>query len=136
MKPSLGYAVLSMMLVGVSAGACHHSSAAPKTPTNHSPLIASVTLFPTTIGPSDSAIVVLEATDSDGDTLVYDWIGDGRVRLKDAPRGGYIFSSPRNYQTFYYATTQAPLDTAFIRCYVRDQRGGQDGRLILLFLHS
>ncbi len=128
--------LISALLLGGTAGACRHTPAAPLTPANHSPLMTSIVLFPSSIGPSDSAIVVCAATDPDGDTLVYDWISDGRLRLKDAPRGGYIFSSPRNSQIFYYDTPRAPIDTAFIRCYTRDLRGGQDGRLVLLILHS
>ena len=127
--------LMPALLLGVTAGACRHSSVAP-IPVNHPPLISSITLFPLSIGPSDSAIVVCTATDPDGDTLVYDWISSGGLRLKDAPRGGYIFSSPRNSQIFYSDTLRAPIDTSFIRCYTRDQRGGQDGRLVLLVLHS
>ncbi len=130
------HVLMSALLLGVTVGACRHSPVAPTAPANHPPLISSVILFPSSIGPSDSAIVVCAATDPDGDTLVYDWISSGGLQLKDAPRGGYIFSSPNNSQIFYYGTPRAPIDTVFIRCYTRDQRGGQDGRLVALILHS
>lgn len=136
MSVKVGEVLTVALLIGLTVGACKHSSTAPAAPRNHSPMISSVTLFPSSIGVSDSAMVQLTASDVDGDTLVYDWIGDGKVRLKDAPRVGYIFSSPRNFQTFYYAGARAPLDTSWIQCYVRDQRGGQDGRLVALVIHS
>lgn len=128
--------VIAGLLLGLIVEGCKHSQTAPAPPHNHSPTISAVTLFPSSVGVSDSAFVQLSATDLDGDTLVYDWIGDGKVRLKDAPRIAYIFSSPRNFQTFYYASARAPLDTSWIQCYVRDQRGGQDGRLVALIIHS
>jgi hypothetical protein len=136
MKSKASHVLLSALFLCVTGGACRNTPVAPTTPANHPPLISSIILFPLSIGPSDSAIVVCSATDPDGDTLVYDWISDGRLRLKGAPRGGYIFSSPRNSQTFYYATPRAPIDTALIRCYTRDQRGGQDGRVVALIMHS
>jgi len=127
--------VLSLFL-SATVEACHRTPFAPAARVNHPPIITSLTIFPSAIGLSDSATAVCVATDQDGDTLVYDWISDGSLRLKNAPRGGYIFSSPRNSQMFYPATLVAPIDTSLIRCYVRDQRGGQDGRLVTLIVHS
>jgi hypothetical protein len=120
-------------LLAASVGACRNSN--PAAPVNHNPIISSVVLFPTVIGSTDSAIAICSASDPDGDSLVYDWVSDGRLRLKDAPRGAYIYSSPRNSEVFYRAGILAPNDTALIWCYTRDLRGGQDGRLIALRLH-
>lgn len=136
MRWNVARVLLSVLLLSLMAAACRRSPVAPTPPANRPPVISSIVLFPLSIGPSDSALVVMTATDADGDTLVYDWISDGRLRLKDAPRVGYIFSSPRNYQVFYYATPRAPVDTAFIKCYTRDQKGGQDGRIVALIMHS
>ena len=49
---------------------------------NRSPVILSLSVFPDVIGPSDSAIVICNAFDPDADTLVYDWITDGRLKIK------------------------------------------------------
>lgn len=125
----------SAILLSVTVGACR-STVAPAPPANVFPVISSVVLFPWSIGASDSAIMVCTATDADGDTLVYDWVTDGRVRLKDARGGISVYGSRQNTQTFYCDTVRAPIDTSYIRCYVRDRRGGQDGRLVLLILRS
>ena len=51
-------------------------------PENHKPQILSLTVFPEVVKPSDSLIVICNAFDPDGDTLVYDWITTGVVRIK------------------------------------------------------
>src|SRR5438477_11115342 len=125
--------IVSIALFAAIIGACGGSN--PTKPVNHSPIISSIYLFPGTMGSSDSAIVILTATDPDGDSLVYDYVSDGRLRLTDAPCVGYIYNSPRNSQIFYRGAIVAPYDTALIWCYTRDRRGGQDGHLIALILH-
>ena len=134
MKRSRLRALSLFVVLGVSAVACGHDPVKP-VPTNHNPIVSSLVLFPAAIGSSDSAIAVCTASDPDGDSLVYDWISDGRLDLKDAPRVGYIYSSPRNWQVFYRGTIVAPNDTALIWCYTRDLRGGQAGVLTALILH-
>jgi len=43
---------------------------------NHSPTVQGLSVFPTTLGVGDSAIVTCLATDADGDTVVCDWNAD------------------------------------------------------------
>lgn len=124
--------LLTVTLFATVIGACGGSH--PTKPVNHSPQISKIYLFPGTMRSTDSTIVIVTASDPDGDSLVYDFVTDGRLRLKDAPRVGYIYDSPRNWQIFYRGTVAAPYDTALVWCYTRDLRGGQDGRLIAVFL--
>jgi len=107
----------------VCVAACDTSS--PLQVVNHDPRVHSLTAFPTTIGPSDSAIVVCLATDADGDTVVYDWTSDCRMLKK----GG--FSKLTLYNRFDHtlvvypgACNRAPVDTGWVDCEVRDGRGG------------
>ncbi len=56
----------------------------PLKPENHDPVIRSLTAFPAVIGLTDSVVVICNAVDPDGDTLVYDWISDGRLIVQGA----------------------------------------------------
>jgi hypothetical protein len=103
-------------------------SSTPLKATNVSPVAQSLTVFPTTIGPGDSAIVVCSAVDADGDTIVYDWSSDCRIRLKGPrPNDGFLYNQFSNSLIVYPGTCiQAPLDTGWVMCEVRDRRGGYD----------
>ena len=97
----------------------------PLEPVNRSPVVQSLVAFPTTIGPGDSAIVVCGATDSDGDTLVYDWSSDCRMLKKGDTWGDFtIFGRGRSMVVYAGACNRAPVDTGWVTCDVRDQRGG------------
>jgi hypothetical protein len=125
--------VTLVALLLATVGACGANN--PARPVNHNPITSSVVLFPEAIGPSDSAVVVCTATDPDGDSLLYDWIADRRLRIKDAPDGAFLFNSRSPSQIFYY-NDSAPIDTAWIKCFTRDRRSGSDGRMVFLKLHS
>lgn len=108
----------------------------PVRPGNRAPIMISLLTFPGSIGPSDSAIVVCDATDPDGDSLRYDWISDGRLRLRGAsPGDAFVLASRSNSQVVTYGTPLSPTDTAWVQCIVRDYRGGGVGALVFLPLH-
>lgn len=96
----------------------------PLQPVNRDPIVTSLTVFPTTIAPGDSAVVVCSASDPDGESVRYDWHSYGAVRLNS--RLGWIaYSQPSNSMTIYAsAGTGAPSDTGWVRCFAVDDRGG------------
>lgn len=107
---------------------------------NRNPVISSVVLFPDVVAPSDSLIVICNATDADGDTLVYDWysLSGPRVRINGARPGAFVlYNTPENWRIFYAPDSQyvaAPQDTFGLECAVRDLRGGTDVSGILRFI--
>jgi len=107
----------------------------PVKPQNKSPEIISLEVFPNVVRPTDSIIVICEAMDPDGDTLVYDWITTGVVRIKGA-RGDehWLYHTYENKRIFYAPDNlhvTAPLDTFWVQCFVRDVRGGADDQTII-----
>ena len=134
-RPWCPLVLAGLLLTAVGSCSDGDDKTNPVQPVNHNPVISSATIFPLSIGPSDSAIAICSAVDPDGDSLYYDWIGDTRVRLKGTGGGSYLFDSPLNYQVFYYGTPPALPDTAYIRCFTRDHRGGSAGTLLVLLLH-
>ena len=85
----------------------------PVQPENHRPIIFSLTAFPETVNHSDSVIVICNAMDPDGDTLVYDWITDARLRINGAnpPGDTRLFNTFENSRIFY--PTQFAIDTVW-----------------------
>ena len=104
----------------------------PVKPVNHDPVVLSLDVFPSAIGPGDSTLVLCNATDSDGDALVYDWFTDRRLRIKGAYFGVYLYNTPTNTHVFYYGTPVAGDTAAWIQCVVRDSKGGSAGQLVWL----
>lgn len=101
---------------------------------NRSPVILSLTVFPDTIGLSDSAIVVCNAMDPDGDTLVYDWITDGRLKIKDGQVDGHVLYNTFENSRIVYAknvNNRPPIDTVWVQCFARDRKGKSDAELVL-----
>ena len=123
---------LALILLGTAA--CDHK--APTTPVNHPPVITGITMSTQVIGPSDSAVVTIHATDPDGDTLVYDWMGTTAIRIKGAPGIVYIYNSPIDSAVFFYNAPGTGVDTVRIECSTRDRRGGMDGVVIALVRHN
>jgi hypothetical protein len=116
---------LVALLFGATLGAC--DSAKPLRPVNYDPVVRSLTVFPAIIAPGDSAIVVCEASDPDGDTLVFDWESDCRLLMKDAlgQPAVYFYNSHDNRIVVYAGScANAPSDTGGVSCFVRDRRGG------------
>jgi hypothetical protein len=133
MKSRSQLLLISLLACGAAIAGC--SAEDPTQPINHNPVIHSVTLFPQSIGPGDSAIVVCEASDRDGQTLVFDWQTDAALRIKGAHNGVYLYDSRDKSQIFYYGTPTTPTDTAWIACSVRDDIGGMDTVILQLRLH-
>ena len=134
MRSKTWQVLVPALIIPASIGACgDHNSVTPK---NHNPVMSSLLASPQVLGPSDSALVTCNASDPDGDRLVYDWVTDARLRIKGSPFGVYLFDSPNSSQVFYVGILRAAVDTAWIQCTVRDHRGGGDARILFLFLHA
>jgi hypothetical protein len=100
---------------------------------NRNPVMFSLTVFPDFIGPSDSAIVICNAMDPDGDTLVYDWITDARLKIKGARPGDFrLYHTYDNSRIFY--PTDLATDTVWVQCITRDVKGGSAGKLIIFII--
>ncbi len=109
---------------------CSDNSVDGKTQ-NRNPEILSVVVFPEVVGPSDSLIVICNAVDPEGDTLVYDWysLSGSIVKIKGARGHIALYNTPENSRIFFAPDSQyvdAPQDTFGLECAVRDLRGGQD----------
>jgi hypothetical protein len=124
------------ILVMVGCSGSRKPPSPPDLLANHGPRIRALAVHPESIGPLDSSLIVCTATDVDGDTLVYDWNTDGRLRIKGAPS----WSTRLNNQlsdsvTVFNANLSNPInDSAWVNCAVRDRRGGGDVRLVHVLL--
>jgi hypothetical protein len=108
---------------------------------NRSPIIILLTVFPEVVKPSDSLIVVCNATDPDCNTLVYDWYTTGIVRIKGLPSWDCcsIYNTFDNSQIFYAPDSlhiSTPQDTFWVQCATRDGKGGQAVKLIHFIVKS
>lgn len=103
---------------------------------NQSPIILSLTVFPDVIGPLDSAIVVCNAMDPDGDTLVFDWTTDGKSRIKGTTYPDWtIFNTYENWCVVYPKNLNNVLkDTCIIQVFARDRKGKSDVQLVSYIL--
>jgi len=126
-KSWAGAALVFAVLLG--AGACREF---PVRPANRSPVITGVVAFPLVLGPADSAIVTVFASDPDGDSLVYDWDTDSRLVFKgQSPYAYGLYNSPNPSQVVYRSASSLDDTTAWVWCSVRDRRGGgTPGRLV------
>ncbi len=109
----------------------------PAKPENHRPVVISLSASPDTIGVSDSSIIICNATDPDADTLVYDWITDGRVIIAGAnPGENALYNTFQNSRVIYPKNINNghPLDTLWVQCFARDRRGKDDNRVVRVFL--
>lgn len=119
-RPWVRLALVLAILAG--AGACREF---PTRPANRSPIITDVAAFPIVLGPGDSAIVTVFATDPDGDSLVYDWSTDSRLIFKGRPPDQHdVPNSPNRSQVVYRSVWSLDDSTAWVRCSARDRRGG------------
>jgi len=107
----------------------------PVKPENHNPIIFSLVAFPEIVDPNDSLIVICNAIDPDGDTLVYDWITSGVVRIKGAIGDeNFLYNTYENYRVFYAPDSNhvsAPKDTFRIQCFARDGKGKSKDEIVL-----
>ena len=127
----LNLTILFMLLLIVFCiVSCDDNSIKPENE-NQRPVIFSLTIFPSIVGPNDSLIVICNAFDPDGDTLVYDWSTTGVVRIKGYNHP-WLFNSRNNSQIFFAPDSQNisfPQDTFWVQCFARDRKGGEDGVL-------
>ena len=124
-------ALLAMLaFAGISACSDDH----PSKPIDRSPFVRSFTASPDSLGPRDTALVVCDAVDPDGDPLYFDWITDARLRIQGAPGGVYLFNSRSGSQRFYIGHLRGSIDTGWVECTVRNL-GGADQRRLFMFLH-
>lgn len=104
-------------------------------PENREPVIFSVTVFPEIVKPCDSLIVICNAYDPDGDTLVYDWITTGVVRIKGAfANEHWLYNTYENSRIFYAPDSlhvSSPKDTFWVQCFARDGKGKSNAKIIL-----
>jgi hypothetical protein len=119
---------------------CKDNPTNSEKPENRSPVISSLTVFPEVARPADSLIVICSATDPDGDTLVYDWITTGIVRIKGALPGVHsLYNTYENTRVFYAPDSlhvQVPQDTFWVQCFARDRRGRSDAQLVLFIIEN
>jgi hypothetical protein len=103
----------------------------PVQPENHQPIIFSLTAFPEVVGPSDSVIVICNAMDPDADTLVYDWLTDGKSRIKGADVNDHmLYHTYENSRVFYPKLNFALPDTLWVLCDARDVKGKSIGKWV------
>ena len=114
--------IFVLFILLLSNNGCNDNPAIPE---DQRPIILSLTIFPQIIAMGDSAIVVCNAMDPDADTLVYDWISDGRVRIKGIPTYDHSeYNTFENYLTIYPThVATAPYDTLWVQCFARDRKG-------------
>lgn len=125
--------VIVLLALGTQSAGCDKDTTRPA---NHDPIMTSLTVFPTDIGTMDSAIVTCIATDQDGDTLVYDWETDLRLRIRgNPPDDPTKFNTYNNAETFYPNYIPAGVETVWVACGVRDRRGGEDIQVITFTVH-
>ena len=122
----VSYSRLVTATLGVCALAFQSGCGAktPLQPVNRSPVVQSLVAFPTSIAPGDSAIVVCHATDPDGEPVVFDWTSDCRLVKQGAPEDFTAYQRGNTLVVYGGACSHAPVDTGWVRCDVRDGRGG------------
>ena len=130
MNPNACRLRVATVLFVMSVMACGCGN--PVQPSNHNPVVLSLAVFPAAIDPGDSAIVICEASDPDGDSLRYDWFTDGTLDIRGEPSVHIEYNTTTNYEVFYHSTSTP--DTTAIRCEVRDLRGGLVGRYVWIIL--
>jgi hypothetical protein len=108
----------------------------PVKPENHHPVILSLTVFPDVIGPLDSVIVICNAMDPDGDTLVYDWITDGKSRIKGTDYPDWSqYNTFENWRVVYPKNlNNVPIDTCWVQVFARDRKGKSVAELVSFVL--
>ena len=96
----------------------------PLQPVNRRPVVQSLIAFPASISPGDSAVVVCHATDPDGEPVVFDWTSDCRLIKQGASEQFTAYSRGSTLVVYAGACADAPLDTGWVSCHVRDGKGG------------
>jgi len=128
--------ILGLLAAILGLGACADPATSPQ---NHEPVIFSLMAFPEVARASDSILVVCQAMDADSDTLVYDWITDGRLRIRGAIEGEYsLYNTRESFMVFYPVPTvvHAPVDTPWVQVFARDRRGMSEQQVIRFVIRS
>lgn len=100
---------------------------------NQSPIILLLSVSPNLIYTQDSAIVLCNAFDPDGDTLVYDWITDGRLKIKEGQGDGhFLYNTYENSRTVYSKSlsNRPDVDTVWVQVFARDRKGKSDFEIV------
>ncbi len=122
------------LCAAVIAAGCSDPATSPQ---NHRPVMLSLTAFPEIVGASDSVLVVCQAMDPDNDTLVYDWITDGRLRIRGALEGEHcLYNTRENFMVFYPDYIYAPVDTPWVQVFARDRRGMSAAQVVNFVIRS
>src|SRR5438552_2401870 len=125
MRNTTRLAAVVLLVFGPGTGACRKYTTQP---IYRRPVISSVVAFPTTLGPGDSTMITVTASDPNGDALVYDWEAFNGL-FTPGTQDNFLFSTRSPSRVFYRSVTLPyTVDTAFVICSVRDQRGGEDER--------
>ncbi len=121
-------AILLALATGV--GSCRKYVTVP---TMRLPVITSIVAFPTVLGVGDSTMITINATDPDGDPLVYDWEGyNGLVMRGPYGEGPFRYRTHSPSMVFYRSAGTSSIDTAFVWCTVWDNKFGSDQHQVLL----
>lgn len=121
---ALSFKLLVVVGVWVLALLAGCGSELPLVPANRRPQVQSLIAFPASFAHGDSAVIVCNATDPDGDELWYDWTSDCRLVKKGASSSGSAYTRSNTLVVYAGACAVAPLDTGWVSCTVSDQRGG------------
>jgi hypothetical protein len=114
--------IVAVCFLAPLLGSC---SKFPTLPANRNPVLVSVEASVDSLGPADSLVVTVHATDPDGDELVYDWFTDGRLIIKGARPGDTSrYNTVAASQTFYRSAVIPYNGTAWVSVYARDRVGG------------
>lgn len=125
-----------VLLLGllVGAGACRKTIV---NPIYRRPVISSVVAFPTVLGPGDSTMITVTASDPDGDALAYIWEPYNGLNIKDGGPFPHYYYTTSPSMVFYRTTTgSSNIDTASVYCSVSDGRGGIVSRRVLVFYRN
>ena len=121
----IGAWLLAVLLgVALGTGACR------KTVTNpiaRSPVIHSVVAFPTVLGPGDSTMITIFASDPNGDPLIYEWHAHNGLVMKNGSTDEYNGRSP---SMVFYRRATTGIDTAYVWCAVHDALWGTDSQWV------
>ena len=121
-KRPIGQALALTFVLAMCLEACEAPT--PLVPVNRSPIFHSLTAFPTTIGLGDSAIVLCNASDPDGDSVICDWTSNCQLIKQGAPHDFTAYQRGPRLVVYAGACSHAPLDTGWVICDLRDGRGG------------
>ncbi len=121
-----------LLVLAIGAGSCRKYVTEPLM---RRPVITSIVAFPTVLAPGDSTLITINATDPDGDPLVYDWDAvNGLVMTGPYGEVSYQYFTQSPSMVFHRSPTwPGGYDTAYVWCSVRDRTGGSDSRRVRIY---